>query len=119
MTDTVATTPRPLSAGRRRLALTIALIADAAQWLWLPLVIGGAVSPINDVIDVCVGLMMLGLIGFHWALVPSFIAELVPFVDLVPSWTLAVWIATRGRGEAPASKSHAEEVKPSSLPPHS
>jgi len=37
------------------------------------------------------------LVGFHWAFLPTFIAELLPFVDLVPSWTLAVWLATRTR----------------------
>jgi hypothetical protein len=57
----------------------------------------GVASPVDDVLDVVVALVMLKLVGFHWAFLPAFAAELVPFVDLVPSWTAAVWLATRGR----------------------
>jgi hypothetical protein len=91
--------PRPLTSRNRTIALTIALVADAAQWLWLPMVIGGALSPINNLIDVIVALVMIRLVGFHWAFLPAFIAEMVPFFDLVPTWTFAVWLATRGRVE--------------------
>ena len=38
------------------------------------------------------------LVGWHWAFLPAFIAEFTPGLDLVPSWTLAVVIATRHRG---------------------
>jgi len=30
------------------------------------------------------------LLGWHWEFLPSFFAKLVPGVDLVPFWTLAV-----------------------------
>jgi hypothetical protein len=30
------------------------------------------------------------LLGWHWEFLPSFLAKLVPGVDLVPLWTLAV-----------------------------
>jgi hypothetical protein len=30
------------------------------------------------------------LLGWHWEFVPSFAAKLIPGVDLVPLWTLAV-----------------------------
>jgi len=33
---------------------------------------------------------MLSLLGWHWEFLPSFLAKLVPGVDLVPLWTLAV-----------------------------
>ena len=120
MNPTPATRPRSLPARRRTLALTIALLADAAQWVWLPLVIGGALSPINNVIDIAVALVMIRLVGFHWAFLPTFIAELVPFVDLVPTWTLAVWLATRGRVEP--DERGPREVRPEeppALPPAS
>jgi hypothetical protein len=32
---------------------------------------------------------------------PTFIAEMVPFIDLAPSWTLAVFITTRARRPPP------------------
>ena len=85
----------PLGSGRRRLALAIALGADAVQWIALPLFVWGGSSPWNDAIDVIVAVVMVRLVGFHWAFLPAFAAELIPFVDLVPSWTAAVLIATR------------------------
>ena len=50
-------------------------------------------------IDVATGLLLIWLVGWHWAFLPTFLAELVPFVDLVPTWTLAVMFATRGAGD--------------------
>jgi hypothetical protein len=44
-----------------------------------------------------VAAVLVALVGWHWAFLPSFVAELVPGLDLVPTWTVAVWLATRGR----------------------
>jgi len=82
---------------RIRLARSIALAADITQWVWFPLMMGGAVSPFDDVLDVAVGAVLVWLIGWHWALLPAFVAELVPALDLAPTWTASVWLATRGR----------------------
>jgi len=30
------------------------------------------------------------LVGWHWEFAPSFLAKLVPGLDLVPLWTLAI-----------------------------
>ena len=79
-------------------ARLVALAADVLQIALLPLVLGGAISPVNDMIDVVTAVVLTVLVGWHWAFLPAFVAEIVPFVDLVPSWTLAVFIATRGRG---------------------
>jgi len=85
------------NASRVRLARGIAIAADAVQLLLLPLFAGGFVSPVNDALDVVIGLVLVRLVGWHWAFLPSFVAELVPGLDLVPSWTVAVWFATRSR----------------------
>jgi hypothetical protein len=77
------------------------MVADALQWVLFPLVLGGALSPVNDAIDIAVAIALTWLVGFHWAFLPTFIAEIVPFVDLVPSWTLAVFFATRGGPRRP------------------
>jgi hypothetical protein len=42
---------------------------------------------------------MWGLLGFHWAFLPSFVTEAVPWLNLAPLWTLAVALATRGRSQ--------------------
>jgi len=72
------------------------------QLLLVPFFAAGLISPVNDVLDVVVGLILVRLVGWHWAFLPSFIAELVPGLDLFPSWTTAVWFATRGRTPARA-----------------
>jgi len=79
------------------IARGLAVLVDLAQVALPPT----AFPPLNDVIDVATGIALVALVGWHWAFLPTFLAELVPFVDLVPTWTLAVMIATRG-GVAPA-----------------
>jgi hypothetical protein len=86
---------RPLPAERRRLALAIAIAADIMQWIAFPLFLWGVASPWNDALDLIVAVVMIRLVGFHWAFLPTFLAELIPFVGLVPTWTAAVWLATR------------------------
>lgn len=87
-------------ARRTGLARAIALVADAVQLLLMPLFAPGFLSPANDVLDLAVGLLMVRLVGWHWAFLPTFVAELVPGFDLMPTWTAAVWFATRRSGEA-------------------
>jgi hypothetical protein len=82
---------------RVRAARILALAVDALQWILLPVFAGGATSPLNNGLDVVVGVAMTWLVGWHWAFLPTFLAELIPFFDLVPTWTLAVFFATRRR----------------------
>lgn len=83
--------------GRRRIAWIVAIGADVLQVLLLPATAGGLLSPLNDALDVVVAVALSALVGWHWAFLPTFLAELVPFVGLVPTWTLAAFIATRRR----------------------
>jgi hypothetical protein len=77
-------------ATRFRTALILAIVADVLQLIFFPLFIEGAESPADDVLDLGIGAAMIFLLGWHWEFVPSFVAKLVPGVDLVPFWTLAV-----------------------------
>jgi len=80
-----------ISPGSRfRTAMMLAVIADALQIIVFPLFVEGALSPADDVLDFGVGALMIHLLGWHWEFLPSFFAKLVPGVDLVPCWTLAV-----------------------------
>jgi hypothetical protein len=81
---------------RRRAAFMIAIAADVVQWIAFPIFMWGGASPLNDALDLVVAIVMIRLIGFHWAFLPAFLLELVPFGDFVPTWTAAVWLATRG-----------------------
>lgn len=75
---------------RFRLAMALAIAADALQIVVFPFFSEGALSPADDVLDVGVAAVLLGLLGWHWEFLPSFIGELLPGVDFVPFWTLAV-----------------------------
>src|ERR1019366_6009353 len=75
---------------RFRVALIVAIVADALQLIFLPLFVEGAESPADEVLDLGVGGVMIYLLGWHWEFLPSFLAKLAPGVDLVPFWTLAV-----------------------------
>ena len=93
----------PKSPKRILAARILAVLADAVQVGILPLFAPGAASPVNDVLDVVVGLALILLVGWHWLFLPTFIAELVPGLDLVPTWTAAVFFATRTRATTSAT----------------
>jgi len=79
---------RPRS--RFRAAMILAIAADALQIFVFPLFGEGALSPADDVLDLAVAAALIHLLGWHWEFLPAFAAELVPGVDLVPFWTMAV-----------------------------
>lgn len=83
--------PITISPGPRfRTAMLVAIAADALQLIVFPVFIEGAISPSDDLLDLGIGTVMVHLLGWHWEFLPSFLAKLVPGVDLVPFWTLAV-----------------------------
>ena len=84
--DQPALSPR----SRFRIAMILAMAADALQVFVFPLFAEGALSPADDVLDVAVAGVLVYLLGWHWEFLPTFFAELVPGADLVPFWTLAV-----------------------------
>ncbi|HMK30055.1 MAG TPA: hypothetical protein VK473_10255 [Terriglobales bacterium] len=89
---------------RHRLAWLVAIAADCLQIAALPLFAAGAISPADDLLDLVVAFVLIRLLGWHWAFLPSLLAELVPRMDLFPTWTAAVYFVTRrqaasGEGE--------------------
>jgi hypothetical protein len=70
--------------------MILAIIADLLQVVVFPLFVEGAASPADDILDSCIGAVLVWLLGWHWEFLPSFAAKLVPGVDLVPFWTMAV-----------------------------
>lgn len=85
-----------LTSNPRRTALAIAILADALQIVFFPLFVEGAGSPLDDLLDIAIAWVLIRLLGWHWAFLPSFVAKVLPGVDLVPTWTVAVLVATRG-----------------------
>jgi len=70
--------------------MALAIVADALQIVVFPLFVEGALSPADDILDFGIAAVLVRLLGWHWEFLPSFLAKLVPGVDLVPFWTMAV-----------------------------
>ena len=102
---------RPMTPRRVFAARAIAIAADFLQIAVFPVFSEGVVSPLDTGLDLAVAGALTALVGWHWAFLPSFAAEMVPFLDLVPTWTAAVFIATR--------PSRSADVKPHSPTPSS
>ncbi len=73
-----------------QIAMILAIAADALQIFVFPLFAEGALSPADDLLDIAVAAILIHLLGWHWEFLPAFAAELVPGMDLVPFWTMAV-----------------------------
>ena len=75
-----------LTRNRIRLAYAVAITADALQMLIGPL--GWAFA--DEVIDIIAMIVVIRAIGFHPLLLPTFIVEFVPVIDMLPTWTACV-----------------------------
>jgi hypothetical protein len=89
-----------LKAPEQRLAWAVAIAADALQIAAFPLFVEGGVSPADSLLDLIVAFVMIRLLGWHWAFLPTAAAKLIPGADLFPTWTAAVWFVTRQQAPA-------------------
>jgi len=93
---------------QQRLAWLVALLADAIQIFAFPIFSEGAVSPADAILDLVTATILVRLLGWHWAFLPSLAAELVPVLDMFPTWTAAVFYVTRKQSQS---------IEPEILPP--
>ncbi len=75
---------------RKRIALAIAAAADLLQLGLAPLFGEGALSPLDDALDVLVALLLVLVLGWRWRTAFALVLELIPGVALFPSWTAAM-----------------------------
>lgn len=73
---------RPARLSRRRMMFVL-LVAVVADGLQIPL----QAPPLPQIIDVVAMVFTSAAIGFHVLLLPTFVIELVPLVDMMPTWT--------------------------------
>ncbi len=92
--------------------MALAIVADALQIVVFPLFVEGAASPADDILDFGVGAFLVHLLGWHWEFLPSFFAKLVPGVDLVPFWTMAVASVYRKSKEIGFTTGESREKRP-------
>ncbi len=96
---------------RFQTATILAVAADALQIFVFPFFAEGALSPADDILDLAVAAVLVRLLGWHWEFLPAFAAELVPGVDLVPFWTLAVANAYRKWKQTSVSEDTGDKPK--------
>jgi hypothetical protein len=101
-----------LPGSRFRAAMILAIIADALQIVIFPFFVEGGLSPADDILDFGVGTMMVHLLGWHWEFLPSFVAKLVPGVDLIPFWTVAVANVYRKSKRIAVTTEESRELRP-------
>ena len=88
---------KSLKEPEHRIAWAVAIAADVLEIAAFPLFAEGALSPADSFLDLVVAFVMIRLLGWHWAFLPSAAAKLIPGADLFPTWTAAVWFVTRNR----------------------
>ncbi len=80
----VGTSRYPVAAWRFAISFCVAAVADVAFMAVSPL------EALEVVGDVLVALILCGILGFNWIIVPALLAEAIPALEIFPSWTLAV-----------------------------
>jgi len=98
--DTLTISP----GSRFRAAMMVAVVADALQIVIFAVFVAGAASPADDILDLGIGALMVHLLGWHWEFLPSFLAKLIPGVDLVPFWTWRWQMSIANRSKLPSGK---------------
>ena len=104
--DRITLSPGP----QFKTAMLVAVLADALQLVVFPMFVEGAFSPADDVLDLGVAALLTNLLGWHWEFLPSFFAKLVPGVDLVPFWTMAVVNVYRKAKQVAESEKQHEQL---------
>ena len=90
---------RVLTRKRIILAFAIALATDAVQVMLGPL----GWTFFDEAMDVAAMVLISWVIGFHPLLLPTFVVELFPIVDMAPTWTVCTAIVVSLRRKQPAS----------------
>ncbi len=105
-----------LKAPEHRLAWAIAIAADTLQIAAFPFFAEGAVSPADSLLDMMVAFVLIRLLGWHWAFLPTLAAEMIPGADLFPTWTAAVWFVTRQQVRSNSNSGDPEILPPGPAP---
>ncbi|HEY6893750.1 MAG TPA: hypothetical protein VI258_06265 [Rhodanobacteraceae bacterium] len=79
-----------LTRRRIRFAYVVAVVTDALQVLLGPF----GWTAADELLDVVAAFLTIRLLGFHPLLLPTFLLELVPVADMLPTWTGCVAIVT-------------------------
>lgn len=86
----IADPTRLLSRKRKAVALLVAGAADLLQLVFFPMFLEGVASPFDLALDIVTAVALTGILGFRWRTLLGIGLELVPGLDLFPTWTALV-----------------------------
>ena len=88
-------TQATLTPRRVRQAYAVAIVTDLLQLALGPFGWAGA----DELLDIAAAFLMWRTLGFHPLLLPTFVVELLPITDMLPTWTgcVALVVALRRR----------------------
>jgi len=101
-----------LTSGRIAAAVTLAVVADGVQLVLGPL----GWSMADELLDVVAMVAISWLLGFHPLLLPTFLIELFPVVDVLPTWTGCVGLVVGLRRREQRREMHARPAFPPRRP---
>ena len=78
----------PLTRSQKRAAIAVAAVIDFLQITLLPALLPGYL--LDDVLDVIAAIILVAICGFKWQFMLAFAMELLPIVDIFPTWTAVV-----------------------------
>jgi len=78
----------PITYKQKAAALVVAGTIDFLQVTLLPLLGFGYV--LDDFLDVIAAVILMAICGFKWQFILAFLVELIPALDLFPTWTAVV-----------------------------
>ena len=113
----------PISHQRKAVALMVAGAADFLQIMLLPALLPGYV--LDDAIDIATAILLTAICGFKWQFMLAFAVELVPGLDLLPTWSAVALLIPSvpsdplqaGPPHKPASKYPVIEARAVVIPP--
>ena len=95
----------PLRSWRIAAAFAVAVTTDAAQ-----LLLGPFGWPFADeALDLVALVMTTWLLGFHLLLLPTFVIEALPVVDVLPTWTGCVGLVVARRRREGAERAGGQD----------
>jgi len=104
-----------VTSSRMKAAYAVAIATDVLQFGLGPL--GWAFT--DEILDVIALIVTTRLLGFHPLLLPTFVLELVPIVDMLPTWTGCVALVVAMRKKQPPSMGSDDavtiDVKPTNV----
>ena len=87
-----------VSKRQKAAALAVAGAVDLLQITILPAL--GLAYVLDDLLDLVAAVVLTAICGFKWQFILAFCIELVPFVDIFPTWLAVVLTLSTSEGES-------------------